>query len=49
MHEFLGNIVQLFLANPLAQSVGFVAFGFQLFAFLNKNDKNGFFYNLCDL
>ena len=35
---FLQNIAELFAANPLAQSVGLIAFGIGISAFVQKND-----------
>ena len=35
---FLHNIAELFAANPLAQSVGLIAFGIGISAFVQKND-----------
>lgn len=36
---FLHNIAELFAANPLAQSVGLIAFGIGISAFIQKNDQ----------
>lgn len=36
---FLHNLVALFAANPLAQSVGLLAFAIGISAFLQKNDQ----------
>jgi hypothetical protein len=39
MQEFVNNIVRLFIENPIAQTIGLIAFFFQFLAFLNKDDK----------
>jgi len=39
MQELINNIVRLFIENPVAQTVGFIAFFFQFLAFLNKSDR----------
>ena len=36
---FLHNLMELFAANPLAQSVGLIAFAIGISAFIQKNDQ----------
>jgi len=39
MQEIINNIIWIFNANPVAQTIWLIAFFFQLFAFLNKSDN----------
>lgn len=39
---FLHNIAELFAANPLAQSVGLIAFGIGISAFVQKKTTIGY-------